>query len=94
MYRELKLRIKQVIYEPQIKWQHKKAKAARYSARELKSLCVLPESSTDGLGSRRERCWSYAVSVFENTPKNLVVRGRAQLEYNSHTVTVCIEATC
>ena len=41
-----------------------------------------------------ERCWSYIVSVFENTPKNLVIQGRAQLEHNSHIVMVGVEATC
>ena len=34
------------------------------------------------------------VSVFENTLKNFVVPGRAQLEHSSHTVKVDVEATC
>ena len=63
---------------------HKKAKAARYSTRDLKNLHILPENSKEGLRSRRERCWSYVVSVSQNTPKNLVVQGRVQLEHSSH----------
>ena len=33
------------------------------------------------------------VPVFENSPKNLVVQGRAQLENSSHIVKVGLEAT-
>ena len=43
--------------------------------------------------SRRERCWHYIVSVFENTPKNLMVQGSAQLEHSSHIVKVGVETT-
>ena len=50
------------------------------------------ENSAEGLGPRKERCWRYVVSVFENTPKNLVVQGRAQLENSSHIVKVLFEA--
>ena len=64
-----------------IQWQHKKAKAKRKSARDLKNLHILSENSTDGLRSRRERCWGY-ISAHENTPEKLpqlcfVVQGRA-----------------
>ena len=37
---------------------------------------------------RGECCQRYIVSVFENTPKNLVVQGRVQLEHSSHIVKV------
>ena len=90
----LKLRVKEVKYESKIKWQHKKAKAARYSARDLKNLHILPENSAEGLGSRREHCWHYEVANFKNTPKNLVVQGRVQLEHGSHIVKVGDEAIC
>ena len=92
-YTVLKLRLKQVISESNIKWQHKKAKATRYSARYLKNVCILPENSVEDLRSRRECCWSYIVSVFENMPKNLVVQGKVQLEHISHIVKVHVEAT-
>ena len=39
--------------------QHKKAKVAKYSATDLKDLCILSENSADGLGSRRECWWGY-----------------------------------
>ena len=42
----------------------------------------------------RERSWPYVVSVFENTPKNLVVQGRAQLKHNNHMVKVGAKTTC
>ena len=70
----------------------KMVKATRYSARDLKSLCILLENLGEGLGSRRGCCWGY-ISVYENTPKKLphlpskviqlylMVQGRAQLEY-------------
>ena len=61
----------------------KKAKAARYSAMDLKNLHILPENSAEGLRSRREHCQSYVVSVFENVPKNLVIQGRVQLDHSS-----------
>ena len=75
----------------------KKAKAtSRFSARDLKNLCILPKNSAEGLGSKRElrSIWSYVVSAFENTTKNLVVQGRVQLEHSSHIVKVDVEATC
>ena len=72
----------------------KRPKPLRYSARDLKNLCILLENSAEGLKSRRERCWHYVVSVFENTPKHLVVQGRMQLEHSSHIVKVGVEATC
>ena len=37
---------------------------------------------------RREHCWSYVVSAFENTTKNLVDQGRVQLEHSSQIVKV------
>ena len=43
---------------------------------------------------RREHCWHYVESVFENTPKNLVVQGRVQLEHSSHIVKVGVNDTC
>ena len=50
---------------------------------DLKNLCILPENSIESLGSRRKYHWRYAVSVFGNTPKNLEVQGRTQLEHSS-----------
>ena len=35
------------------------AKAARYSAKDLKNLGILRENSAEGLGFRRERCRGY-----------------------------------
>ena len=72
----------------------KRPKPLRYSARDLKNLRILLENSAEGLKSRRERCWHYVVSVFENTPKHLVVQGRMQVEHSSHIVKVGVEATC
>ena len=57
------------------------AKTTRYSARDLKILRILPENSAESLGPRREHCWSYVVSGFENTIKKFVVQGRVQLEH-------------
>ena len=65
-------------------------KATRYSARDLKNVSILPETLAEDLGSRRECCWHYVVSAFENIPKNLVVQARVQLEYSSHMVKVSI----
>ena len=48
----------------------------------------------EGLGSREEHCWSYVVSAFENTNKNLMVQGRVQLEPSSHVVKVGVKGTC
>ena len=73
---------------------NKKTKAERKSASDLENLRILLENSAEGLGSRREHCWSYIVSAFENTTKNLVVQGRVQLEHSSHIVKVGVEATC
>ena len=70
----------------------KKAKAARYSTRDLKNLSILPENSAEGFMSRREHCGSYIISVFENIPQNLVVQGRVQLENISH-IKIGVEAT-
>ena len=90
----LKLRVKQVIYESKVQWQHKKAKDAKCSARDLKNLHILLKNSAEGLGSRREHCWGYVVSDFEDVLKNLVVQGRVQLEHSSHIGQVCVKATC
>ena len=54
--------------QSKIQWQHKKAKAARYSARDLKNLLILPENSAESLRSRRER-WSYVVCLWEYIQK-------------------------
>ena len=62
------------IYNDNIK--RPKAKAARYSNRDLKNLHILLGNLTEGLGSRKEHCWSYVVYASENTTKNLVVQGR------------------
>ena len=62
------------------------AKVARYSAKDLKNLYILLKNLAEGLGSRREHCWSYIVSAFENRTKNLVVQGRVQLKPSSHIV--------
>ena len=66
----------------------KKAKATRYPDWGLINLCILPRNSAEGLRPRRGHCWHYAESVFENTPKNLVVQGRVHLEHRSHIVKV------
>ena len=58
-------------YEWKIYWQHKKAKTARYSDWGLKSLCILPENSAEGLGSRTEHWWGYT-SVYKNTSEKLL----------------------
>ena len=55
-------------------------KATRYSARDLKNVSIMLETLAEDLGSRRECCWYYVVSAFENIPKNLVVQGRVQLQ--------------
>ena len=48
-------------------------------SRNCKNFHVLLENLAEGLRSRREYCWGY-VSMYENTPGNLVVEGRMQLE--------------
>ena len=65
-------------------------KATRHSAGDLKNVSILPKTLAEDLGSRRECCWYYVVSSFENIPKNLVVQGRVQLEHSSHMVKVSI----
>ena len=62
--------------------------------RGLKNLSILLENSAEGLGSRRDCCWHDVVSVFENTPTNLMVQRRVQLEHSSHIPTVGVGATC
>ena len=76
-----------------------KAKASRYSARDLKNSCALPENSAEGLGSKRDCCWCYIISVFENTPKDLVFQRRVHLVFqsrvhSSHIVKVGVEVKC
>ena len=82
----------------------KKAKAARYSARDLKNLLILLENLAGALGTRRECCLGY-ISIFENTPEKLilksifplkvaatlVVQGRTQLEHINHMVKVAVK---
>ena len=60
---------------------------------DLKHLHILQESSAECLRYRRQHYWSFIVSVFENTPKNLVVQARAQLEHSSLTVKVSVKST-
>ena len=48
-------------------YDNKKAKAARYSARDLKNIRILSENSAEGLGPRRERCWRYVECFREYT---------------------------
>ena len=48
-----------------------KAKAKRKWARDLKTWCILPENSAEGLRSRREHCWGHE-SIYENRPKKLL----------------------
>ena len=55
------------------------AKAARYSARDLKR-------------EKTGHYWHYIVSAFENTPKNLMVQERVQSEHSSHIVKVSVKA--
>ena len=64
------------------------------SARDLKNLCILQENSEESLGSMRECCWNYIVSVSQNAPKNLVVQGGMQLGHSSHIVRVSVKTTC
>ena len=71
-----------------------KAKAIRYSARDLKNLRIFPENSAEDLGCRRDRCLRYIAFVFVKIPKNLLVQGRAQLERISTIVKVNVEGTC
>ena len=49
-----------------------KAKATRYSAKDLKNLCILLGNSAGSPESHIE-CWGYA-SVFENTPEKLILK--------------------
>ena len=49
------------------------------------------EKSAEGLRSVQAAVMQY---VFENTPINLVVQRRVQLEHSSHIVKVDVKATC
>ena len=85
-----------------MKWQHKKAKAERKSAGDLKNLLILPENSAEGFMSRRERCWVYVsmrihpkrCHIFPLKVATTVVQRRVQLEHSSQIVRVGVEATC
>ena len=66
----------------QRQWKHKQAKAKRKSVRDLKNLRVLPKSSAEGLGSRRDQKNATTLQLY------LVVQGRAQLDK------VSVKATC
>ena len=55
---------------------------------DVKNSCILPENSAEGLGSRRDCCWNYVVSIIENTAKDLVVQGRVHLGHSSHIVKI------
>ena len=54
----------------------------------LKIYAFCQKNWAEGLRLRRVHYWSYVVSIFEKTPKNLVAQGRGQLEHNSHIVKV------
>ena len=55
----LKLRVKQVTHKSKIKWQHRKAKVERKSARDVKNLHILLEHSAEDMVFKRECCWGY-----------------------------------
>ena len=59
----------QVTYESRYNG-NTKNKAEIKSARDLKNVHNFAGNLAEGLGSGRERCWSY-VSIYENTPKKL-----------------------
>ena len=42
----------------------------------------------------RERCWSYLVSAFKNTPTNIKIQEREQLKHSSHINKVGVQAIC
>ena len=69
-------------------------KRAELQDTQLGILKLLLENSAEGLRFMRVHCWSYIVSIFENTPKHSVVQGRVQLEHNSHIVMVGVKTTC
>ena len=54
MYTVFKLTVTHVIYGSNIQEQHKKTKATRHSARDLKKLLTLLENSAEGLRSKRD----------------------------------------
>ena len=72
----------------QRQWKHKKAKAERKSVRDLKNLRVLPKSSAEGLGSRRDQKKATTLQLY------LAVQVRVQLEHSSHIDKVSVKATC
>ena len=44
-------------------------KSSKPQDRDLKNVKILPETLAEDLGSRRECCWHYVVSAFENITK-------------------------
>ena len=64
----LKLRVKLVADESNI-WQHKKAKAARYSAWDLKNLRILLENSAEGLGGQERVLLGLCICLLKYTQK-------------------------
>ena len=92
----LKLKVKQVIYEYICAKEIDNIKSSKpqdNQLRILKKLSILSENSAEGIRSRRQRCWGYVVSVFENTSTNVVVQRRAKLEHSSYMVKAGVEAT-
>ena len=89
----LKLSVKQVIYQSRYNDNIKRPKPQDTQLGILKiyTSCRKIQKRVSGPG---QRYWRYVVYIFENTPKNLVVQGRAQLEHSSHIVKVGVEATC
>ena len=73
---------------------HAKSQADNIWVKNIKNLCILLENSAVGLGSSRKRCWSYIVSAFENTPKNLVLQEIMSFEHSNCIVKVSVKATC
>ena len=73
--------------------QHKNDSIKRPKPQDTQLGRKMSKNSAESLGLRRDCCLCYVVSVFENTPKNLVFQGRAQLEHSSHIVKVAVEAT-
>ena len=89
----LKLRVKQVIYQSRYNDNIKRPRPqdAQLEILRIYASCRKIQKRVSGPGVR---CWRYVVHVFENTPKSLVVQGRAQLEHSSHIVKVGVEVTC
>ena len=71
----------------------KRPKLQDIPLRILKIYTFYQKTKQRALGPGEHR-WSYVVSAFENTTKNLVVQGRVQLKHSSHIVKVSVETTC